>query len=163
MIADGFGLCRPPCQPRCHADGGVACAAGQAPGLQRAHELDPSPGRRRTAATSTSTSIPSPRRRRRKGRRIQLRARYQRDGHNACCAARRTVCGDLWHRRCDLPARQARQECVRARRRCHLSHLLTYARGLDGLWGAYQWLDRAPKGRNEQGIWWRRRDEYGHD
>ncbi|HLJ72868.1 MAG TPA: DUF899 domain-containing protein [Roseiarcus sp.] len=36
----------------------------------------------------------------------------------------------------------------------------TYARGLDGLWGAYQWLDRAPKGRNEQGIWWRRHDEY---
>ena len=36
-----------------------------------------------------------------------------------------------------------------------------YARGLDGLWGAYQWLDRAPKGRNETGIWWRRRDEYG--
>ncbi|MDU0961032.1 MAG: DUF899 family protein, partial [Bradyrhizobium sp.] len=33
-------------------------------------------------------------------------------------------------------------------------------RGLDGLWGAYQWLDRAPKGRNEQGVWWRRRDEY---
>jgi predicted dithiol-disulfide oxidoreductase (DUF899 family) len=39
----------------------------------------------------------------------------------------------------------------------------TYARGLDGLWGAYQWLDRAPKGRNEQGVWWRRHDEYGHD
>ncbi len=39
----------------------------------------------------------------------------------------------------------------------------TYARGLDGLWGAYQWLDRAPMGRNEQGIWWRRHDEYGHD
>jgi predicted dithiol-disulfide oxidoreductase (DUF899 family) len=37
----------------------------------------------------------------------------------------------------------------------------TYARGLDGLWGAYQWLDRAPLGRNEDGIWWRRRDEYG--
>jgi predicted dithiol-disulfide oxidoreductase (DUF899 family) len=36
----------------------------------------------------------------------------------------------------------------------------TYARGLDGLWGAYQWLDRAPKGRNEQGVWWRRHDEY---
>ena len=27
-----------------------------------------------------------------------------------------------------------------------------YARGLDGLWGMYQWLDRAPKGRNETGI-----------
>jgi predicted dithiol-disulfide oxidoreductase (DUF899 family) len=36
----------------------------------------------------------------------------------------------------------------------------TYARGLDSLWGMYQWLDRAPKGRNETGIWFRRRDEY---
>jgi predicted dithiol-disulfide oxidoreductase (DUF899 family) len=37
-----------------------------------------------------------------------------------------------------------------------------YARGLDGLWGGYQWLDRAPRGRNETGagIWWRRHDEY---
>jgi predicted dithiol-disulfide oxidoreductase (DUF899 family) len=35
-----------------------------------------------------------------------------------------------------------------------------YARGLDGLWGMYQWLDRAPKGRNETGVWWRRNDEY---
>jgi predicted dithiol-disulfide oxidoreductase (DUF899 family) len=36
-----------------------------------------------------------------------------------------------------------------------------YARGLDGLWGMYQWLDRAPRGRNEDdGAWWRRRDEY---
>jgi predicted dithiol-disulfide oxidoreductase (DUF899 family) len=37
----------------------------------------------------------------------------------------------------------------------------TYARGLDGLWNMYQWLDRAPKGRNETGIWWKRNDEYG--
>ena len=37
----------------------------------------------------------------------------------------------------------------------------TYARGLDGLWGMYQWLDRAPKGRNETSAWWRRHDEYG--
>jgi predicted dithiol-disulfide oxidoreductase (DUF899 family) len=36
----------------------------------------------------------------------------------------------------------------------------TYARGLDGLWGMYQWLDRAPKGRNEPDVWWRRHDEY---
>jgi predicted dithiol-disulfide oxidoreductase (DUF899 family) len=36
----------------------------------------------------------------------------------------------------------------------------TFARGLDGLWNMYQWLDRAPKGRNESGIWWRRHDEY---
>jgi predicted dithiol-disulfide oxidoreductase (DUF899 family) len=39
----------------------------------------------------------------------------------------------------------------------------TYARGLDGLWGMYQWLDRAPRGRNEEGIWWRRHDEYGRE
>jgi len=39
----------------------------------------------------------------------------------------------------------------------------TYARGLDGLWGMYQWLDRAPNGRNETGgPWWRRHDEYEH-
>jgi predicted dithiol-disulfide oxidoreductase (DUF899 family) len=36
----------------------------------------------------------------------------------------------------------------------------TYARGLDGLWGMYQWLDRAPLGRNEPEHWWRRHDEY---
>jgi predicted dithiol-disulfide oxidoreductase (DUF899 family) len=45
-----------------------------------------------------------------------------------------------------------------------------YTRGLDGLWGMYQWLDRAPHGRNEtmvQGMgdlrgagWFRRHDEY---
>jgi predicted dithiol-disulfide oxidoreductase (DUF899 family) len=39
----------------------------------------------------------------------------------------------------------------------------TYSRGLDALWGMYPWLDRAPKGRNETGIWWRRHDEYGKD
>ncbi len=46
-----------------------------------------------------------------------------------------------------------------------------FARGLDGLWGMYQWLDRAPRGRNEmlaRGFgdlraagWYRRHDEYG--
>ena len=37
----------------------------------------------------------------------------------------------------------------------------TYSRGLDALWGWYPWLDRAPKGRNETGAWWRHHDEYG--
>ncbi len=38
----------------------------------------------------------------------------------------------------------------------------TYTRGLDALWGMWQWLDRAPLGRNEGGPhwWWRRHDEY---
>ncbi len=38
-----------------------------------------------------------------------------------------------------------------------------YARGVDGLWGMYQWLDRAPRGRNEDfesAPWLRRHDEY---
>ena len=42
-----------------------------------------------------------------------------------------------------------------------------YARGLDGLWGMYQWLDRTPHGRNEKRPhddaplnWFRRHDEY---
>jgi uncharacterized protein DUF899 len=35
-----------------------------------------------------------------------------------------------------------------------------YERGVDGLWSMYQWLDRAPLGRNETGFWWRRHDEY---
>jgi predicted dithiol-disulfide oxidoreductase (DUF899 family) len=37
----------------------------------------------------------------------------------------------------------------------------TYARGLDAVWGMYQWLDRAPLGRNEaEGYWIRRHDSY---
>jgi len=38
----------------------------------------------------------------------------------------------------------------------------SYARGMDAIWGMYQWLDRAPKGRNEAapGIWWRHHDKY---
>ena len=45
-----------------------------------------------------------------------------------------------------------------------LSFLAVGPRGLtaalDALWGMYRWLDRAPKGRNETGPWWRRHDEY---
>jgi predicted dithiol-disulfide oxidoreductase (DUF899 family) len=37
----------------------------------------------------------------------------------------------------------------------------SYARGVDSIWSMYPWLDRAPKGRNETGPWWRRHDEYG--
>ena len=38
-----------------------------------------------------------------------------------------------------------------------------YARGLDAMWGMYQWLDRAPLGRNEHDTkagWLRRHDSY---
>ncbi len=37
-----------------------------------------------------------------------------------------------------------------------------YERGIDVVWAMYQWLDRAPRGRNESGLWWRRHDEYGN-
>jgi len=36
----------------------------------------------------------------------------------------------------------------------------SYARGVDGVWAMYQWLDRAPLGRNEEGVWWRHHDRY---
>lgn len=36
-----------------------------------------------------------------------------------------------------------------------------YARGLDVLWSMYQWLDRAPNGRNDTSFWLKRHDEYG--
>ena len=39
----------------------------------------------------------------------------------------------------------------------------TYARGLDVLWGMYQWLDRAPNGRNETESWFRRHDEVPYE
>ncbi len=36
-----------------------------------------------------------------------------------------------------------------------------YARGLDALWPMWQWLDRAPLGRNEgDWSWFRRHDQY---
>ncbi len=36
-----------------------------------------------------------------------------------------------------------------------------YARGLDALWPMWQWLDRAPLGRNERDLsWFHRHDEY---
>jgi hypothetical protein len=41
-----------------------------------------------------------------------------------------------------------------------MSAYSAYARGLDAFWNMYQWLDRAPLGRNETGLWFRRHDEY---
>ena len=33
------------------------------------------------------------------------------------------------------------------------------SRGVDAIWGGYHWLDRAPKGRNDEPYWHRRRYE----
>jgi predicted dithiol-disulfide oxidoreductase (DUF899 family) len=36
-----------------------------------------------------------------------------------------------------------------------------YTRGIDALWPMWQWLDRAPLGRNEGDVsWFRRHDQY---
>jgi predicted dithiol-disulfide oxidoreductase (DUF899 family) len=66
----------------------------------------------------------------------------------------------LWRIRCPLLIylATANQRVLSKQRRYHTYS--TYARGLDALWGMYQWLDRAPLGRNEAGVWWRRHDEY---
>ena len=53
----------------------------------------------------------------------------------------------------------------------HLIRLASFANSkVDSLWGMYQWLDRAPLGRNETVVrgmgdlrgptWFRRHDEY---
>ena len=65
------------------------------------------------------------------------------------------------NRRGHVHARQAGHERVRARGRRRLPHLFRPIRAAwTRIWGMYQWLDRAPKGRNETGVWWRRHDEY---
>ena len=70
------------------------------------------------------------------------------------CRHMRNRCGNVY-------ARPAGVERVRRSKTASIYHAYsTYARGLDGLWGMYQWLDRAPKGRNENGVWWKRHDEY---
>ena len=71
----------------------------------------------------------------------------------------------LLHRRTDRRRRtRAPKRPLRAASRASLKLLPFEDRSasirVDGLWGMYQWLDRAPKGRNEAGVWWRRHDEY---
>ena len=71
-------------------------------------------------------------------------------GHAAVCG----VDGPTYHRERPGMSAFVREDGV-----VHHTYS-TYARGLDALWGSYAWLDRAPQGRNEQGPWWKRHDEY---
>ena len=142
--------------------GGVAGAAREAAGVQAADGVDVSLGvlarqrlqlRLQRLVHRGATA--------RGGRRIQLRARRPRDGRDA--GARRPVA--------EFAAMSGTDAATYTRERPGMSAFVledgvvyhtysAYARGLDGLWGMYQWLDRAPKGRNETGVWWRRHDEY---
>ena len=122
------------------------------------------PGLPRTAATSTSTSMS--RSLRNNSARGSIEYNYERAGHA------------LDATEVPLPVAQnaamtGTDAATYSRERPGMSAFAledgvvyhtysTYARGLDTLWGMYQWLDRAPKGRNEPGlgVWWRRHDEY---
>jgi predicted dithiol-disulfide oxidoreductase (DUF899 family) len=64
------------------------------------------------------------------------------------------------HRRGHLRAREARHERVRARGRRRLPHLFHLRARTGRPIGRIQWLDRAPKVRNETGYWRHLHDEY---
>jgi hypothetical protein len=158
-------LRRPPGQPRRHAVGSVAGAAREAAGVQAADGLDVSLGvigrqrlqrrlQRRVHRGATA----------RGGHRIQLPARGGVDGARAEPGGRRRGTGrrDRGHdgnRRGHVFAGEAGRERVRARGGRRLPHLFRLFARIGRPLG--QWLDRAPKGRNETGVWWRRHDEYG--
>ena len=122
-----------------------------------------SPGRRRPAATSTMTSRRrTPRSSGSPERRVQLPP----DGLPAAAGAdssgldefASSIVGTDW----ETYRREGPGVSAFAIEDGVVYHTYSaYARGLDSLWGMYQWLDRAPLGRNENGFWWRRHDEYG--
>ena len=60
-----------------------------------------------------------------------------------------------------LVRRAARDERLRAEGEDVFHTYSAYARGCDALWTMWQWLDRAPLGRNEGDLsWFHRHDEY---
>jgi predicted dithiol-disulfide oxidoreductase (DUF899 family) len=96
----------------------------------------------------------------RAGSRVQLPREARVDVRDSERARRRDRGHDR-NRRGHVHARAAGHERVRARGRRRLPRLFRLSRGAGRPLGMYQWLDRAPRGRNETGIWWRRHDEYG--
>ena len=82
------------------------------------------------------------------------------DGDDGAARARRPVRGHVRNRRATYTRERPGMSAFVLEDGVVYHTYSTYARGLDGLWGMYQWLDRAPKGRNETGVWWRRHDEY---
>ena len=155
-------LRRPPGEPRRHACGGVAGAAREAAGVQAADGVDVSLGV--LARQRLQLRLQRLVHRRSNSARASSNTTTERGGHAMDAtpvpepvAQFAATCGtDAPTYSRDRPGMSAfvLEDGV-------VYHTYsTYARGLDGLWGMYQWLDRAPKGRNETGIWWRRHDEY---
>ena len=160
----------PPRQPRRDALGGLAGAAGEAAGLRAADRVELSLGLRdrqrlqcrfqrllhgEAAASgrgSTTTSgrggAPSA-----TGKPIQDAASADTKGPDLGAALTGTDVDTYTRERPGMSAFALEDGVV-------YHTYSAYARGLDGSWGAYQWLDRAPRGRNETDFWIRRRDEY---
>ena len=109
-----------------------------------------SPGLRRSAATSTSTSgwhSPSS---------SSSRASSTRTSAPWTCGRRRAPVRvrwsrsrRIWYRRGDVHPGGTGHECLCARGRRRLPHLLGVHPWAGRPLGMYQWLDRAPRGRNE--------------
>ena len=162
-IADGFnGFAVAPGPPRRHALGGVAGAAREAAGVQAADGVD------------VSLGVLVRRRLQPRLQRLVHRGATARGRHRIQLPARgRAMVGEARRRgaRRQFAATTGTDVATYMRERPGMSAFAledgvvyhtysTYSRGVDGLWGMYQWLDRAPKGRNETGLWWRRHDEY---
>ena len=152
-------------EPRRHALGGVAGAAREAAGVQAADGVDVSVGvfaRQRLQPRLQRLRI-----RRSNGargfeynyrREAVFEWRAGQEGGGAGAEAEfAAMCGTdaaTYHR--DRPGMSA----IALEDGVVYHTYSAYARGVDGIWGMYQWLDRAPKGRNETSVWWRRHDEY---
>ena len=89
-----------------------------------------------------------------------LPARRPRDGRDTGPGARQPVRGHMRNRRAAFSRERPGMSAFVLADGVVYQTYSTYARGWTASWGMYQWLDRAPKGRNETSVWWRRHDEY---
>ena len=162
-IADGFDRSHVHlAQPRRDADGDLAARRiEKLLGPTASAWAGRSRGRRRWTATSTTTSTS-----RRPGaaavreRRVQLPRRRTRAGSSDDDAGPRTFAEMTGTDVAALRAPAPGHERLRAAGRRRPPHLLGLRARARRTWAMYQWLDRAPLGRNEAGLWFRRRDEY---
>src|SRR5437773_3446669 len=154
-------LRRPLGQPRRHALGGVAGAAREAAGVQRRMGWTFPWASSLGSDFSFDFNVSFTEEQQREG---VVEYNYERGGH----AMDVTPVPELV---AELAATTGTDAATYSRERPGMSAFAledgvvyhtysAYARGLDGLWGMYQWLDRAPTGRNETGVWMRRHDEY---
>src|SRR5438132_2417695 len=159
-------LRRPPGQPRRHAFGGVAGASREAAGVQRRMGWTFPWASSLGSDFNFDFSVWFTEEQQREG---VVEYNYRRGGHAMDVTPVREAGGE--GRVAELAAMAGTDVATYTRERPGMSAFAleggvvyhaysAYARGLDGLWGMYQWLDRAPKGRNETGVWWRRHDEY---